>query len=202
MTNTRLNVGWHKHQQSELKTVIFETSLRLFRDQGVEKTTVQQIASTVGIGKGTFFNHFPSKDHVLQEWYRQITRTALKEVSDKTFDLGRDAVLALVLHLALDASRDPDLWDAKVSATSNPLLRQEENDLNQEVFDFCKNSIERDLKDDRGCFPVTAEFATDLVLAVITGTAHIWSISGHPHDLVKVIEQQINFVLDAALQHK
>jgi AcrR family transcriptional regulator len=202
MTNNQLNVGWHKHQQMELKTIIFETSLRLFRDQGVEKTTVQQIASTVGIGKGTFFNHFPSKDHVLQEWYRRLTRTALKEVSDKTFDSGRDAVLGLVLHLALDASRDSDLWDAKVSATSNPLLRQEENDLNEEVFDFCKNSIERDIRDDRRDFPITAEFATDLILAVITGTAHIWSISGHPEDLVKILEEQINFVLDAALLHK
>ena len=202
MTNSQLNIGWHKHQQMALKTVIFETSLQLFRDQGVEKTTVQQIASKVGIAKGTFFNHFPSKDHVLQEWYRRITRTALKEVSDKTFYSGRDAVLALVLHLALDASRDSDLWDAKVSATSNPLLRQEENDLNQEVFDFCKNSVESDMKDGGGDFRVTAEFATDLILAVITGTAHIWSISGHPQDLVKIIGEQINFILDAALLRK
>ena len=202
MTNPQANPGWRERQQVELRTLIFETSLELFRTHGNDNTTVQQIASTVGIGKGTFLNHFPSKNHVLQEWYRLLTHTALREVSEQAFVSGRDAVLALAVRLATDVSEDPYLWDAKVTAISSPLLRQEESDLDQEVLAFCKNAIEKDMADGRLTSGVTPGFLTDLVLAILTGTAHIWSISGHRQDLAKTIKTRISFVLDAAQPEK
>ena len=202
MTKPAPGEGWQKRQRSELRKLIFETALDLFRTKGVESTTVQQIASAVGIGKGTFFNHFPSKDHVLQEWYRQITRLALQKSSKNSNRSGRDSVLALAVDLARYASRDPALWDAKVNAASNPLLREEENDLNQEVFEFCRGAIQNDLSGLKRKPEVSAGFLTGLVIAVITGDAHTWSISGHTRKLEKTIEEHIKFVLDAALLKK
>jgi len=199
---TRLDTGWRKRQRLELRTLIYETTLELFRNQGIDKTTVQQVVSAAGIGKGTFFNHFPSKDHVLQEWYRQITKTALEEVSSNTFASGREAILALVVRLTLDVSADPYLWDAKDGATSSALLRKEEDDLNQEVLVFFKAAIERDVAENRLTPEVNADFLTDMILTVLTGTAHTWSISGHRQDLTKIIEARVSFVLDAALPHK
>ena len=115
---------WRKRQRLELRENIYKTALDLFQTRGYDVTTMQQIASAAGIGKGTFFNHFPSKDCVVQEWYRRITEAALDEVSKGQFETGRDAILALSVRLTSGAAENSKLWDAKSSATSKPVLRR------------------------------------------------------------------------------
>ena len=44
---------------------LYEAAVTLFREQGYEHTTVDQITRRAGVAKGTFFNYFPTKDAVL-----------------------------------------------------------------------------------------------------------------------------------------
>lgn len=44
---------------------IFEAAMALFKAQGYEATTIEEIAAASGVSKGTFFNYFPSKDAIL-----------------------------------------------------------------------------------------------------------------------------------------
>ena len=45
---------------------LYDAAVTLFREQGYENTTVDQIARRAGVAKGTFFNYFPTKDAVLR----------------------------------------------------------------------------------------------------------------------------------------
>ena len=45
---------------------LYDAAVTLFREQGYEHTTVDQIARRAGVAKGTFFNYFPTKDAVLR----------------------------------------------------------------------------------------------------------------------------------------
>jgi AcrR family transcriptional regulator len=45
---------------------MYEAAVTLFREQGYENTTVDQITRQAGVAKGTFFNYFPTKDAVLR----------------------------------------------------------------------------------------------------------------------------------------
>ncbi len=45
---------------------LYDAALALFRQQGYEQTTVDQITRQAGLAKGTFFNYFPTKDAVLR----------------------------------------------------------------------------------------------------------------------------------------
>ncbi len=47
------------------KDKIYQASLKLFLAQGFEHTTLEQITKAAEVAKGTFFNHFPSKDAIL-----------------------------------------------------------------------------------------------------------------------------------------
>ena len=46
----------------ERRDRLYEAALALFREQGYEATTVDQITRQAGVAKGTFFNYFPTKD--------------------------------------------------------------------------------------------------------------------------------------------
>ena len=50
----------------ERRDRLYEAAVTLFREQGYENTTVDQIARQAGVAKGTFFNYFPTKDAVLR----------------------------------------------------------------------------------------------------------------------------------------
>src|SRR5882762_3131321 len=50
---------------SELRERLFRAALALFAKKGYLETTVEDITEAIDVGKGTFFNYFPSKDHIL-----------------------------------------------------------------------------------------------------------------------------------------
>jgi len=56
---TELEVSRRERKKEETRERIFKEAIRLFRDRGFEKTTIDDIA------KGTFFNYFPRKESVL-----------------------------------------------------------------------------------------------------------------------------------------
>lgn len=49
----------------ERRDRLYDTALALFREQGYEQTTVDQITRRAGVAKGTFFNYFATKDAIL-----------------------------------------------------------------------------------------------------------------------------------------
>lgn len=54
-----------KHE--ELHQRIYDAALTLFRRKGIAGATIREIASEAGVGVGTFFNYFASKEDVLAE---------------------------------------------------------------------------------------------------------------------------------------
>lgn len=65
-----------ERRRLEIRARIAETALALFETQGYEATTVAEIARRADIAYGTFFNHFPSKLHLL----REVSDLALRDL--------------------------------------------------------------------------------------------------------------------------
>src|SRR5215472_16888154 len=57
----------HRRQRrsAEIRERLFRAALSLFAQKGFAETTVEDITEAADVGKGTFFNYFPSKDHIL-----------------------------------------------------------------------------------------------------------------------------------------
>ena len=54
----------------QTRTLIVDTALRLFREQGYEATTMRAIASEAGVSVGNAYYYFPSKQHLVQAYYQ------------------------------------------------------------------------------------------------------------------------------------
>jgi len=55
------------------RTRIRDAAFELFERQGFEATTIDQIAALADVGKGTFFNYFPTKQNVLTDYYTRLS---------------------------------------------------------------------------------------------------------------------------------
>lgn len=58
---------------------IFDAAMALFKTQGYEATTIEEIALASGVSKGTVFNYFPSKDAILGYISARHLTSLLKE---------------------------------------------------------------------------------------------------------------------------
>jgi AcrR family transcriptional regulator len=54
-----------ERQSLERRERLFRSALDLFARKGFAETTVEDITNAADLGKGTFFNYFPSKEHIL-----------------------------------------------------------------------------------------------------------------------------------------
>ncbi|GAF14473.1 LOW QUALITY PROTEIN: NADH dehydrogenase [Bacillus sp. JCM 19045] len=52
-------------KKSRTRTAILAAAVTLFYEKGFQSTTVQEITTKAKVAKGTFFNHFPTKESVL-----------------------------------------------------------------------------------------------------------------------------------------
>lgn len=57
--------GRRERRQAETREKIIRSALLLFSERGVTATTVEDITNAADVGKGTFFNYFPTKEHIL-----------------------------------------------------------------------------------------------------------------------------------------
>jgi AcrR family transcriptional regulator len=59
------NAGRRERRRLETRERLFRAALDLFARRGFLETTVEDITEAADVGKGTFFNYFPTKEHVL-----------------------------------------------------------------------------------------------------------------------------------------
>lgn len=65
------NVSRVARKKEETKQRIITTAINLFKGQGVDATTMEQIAREVDIAKGTLYNYFPVKEAIISEYIQR-----------------------------------------------------------------------------------------------------------------------------------
>lgn len=80
------------------------TALRLFRERGYAATTMRLVAQEAGVATGNAYYHFASKDHLVQELYRDVNDDHARRAAAVLADGGDlSSRLRGVLHAGLDA---------------------------------------------------------------------------------------------------
>ena len=194
-----MNPSWRQQQKAHLEQQLYEVALQLFRDQGYEHTTVQQITDQVGVAKSTFFNHFPSKEHVVVLWYRRLTLDSLAMLEQQRHASALEAITALTDALAVRAVAEPKLVAVKARiVAASDLLSGEEVTLDSQLLAFCREQIAKAMERGELTTDLDTEMLAALVLTTITGTSHEWVISRHGFDLREALENRVAFLFRAA----
>ncbi|MDB5971388.1 MAG: putative transcriptional regulator, TetR family [Hydrocarboniphaga sp.] len=70
-------------QRMETFMRVYDAALEEFGRVGVQDAKVSEICLRAGVAKGTFFFHFPTKDHVLLERQRRISAAMAKRIDEE-----------------------------------------------------------------------------------------------------------------------
>lgn len=97
--------GRRARRQAETRQRIFRCAVQLFAERGFFNTTVEDITQAADVGKGTFFNYFPSKEHVLGV----LLQIQLGKVAEAVAEASQQrSTIAEILHrLFLRVAQEP-----------------------------------------------------------------------------------------------
>jgi AcrR family transcriptional regulator len=73
---------------------ILSASQRLFRDQGINRTGMDQLCAVAQVSKRTAYQHFTSKDELVAEYLRRFDPDVMPGVFDRTDLTPRERLLA------------------------------------------------------------------------------------------------------------
>jgi len=195
-------LGLRERKKARLRQQIIDTSIRLFRKRGYERTRIEDIVQILEISQPTFFRYFPSKDAVLREVGRRgfhCMRERLEtELSSNATTAER--LTRMYEGMASEVESDRPLWRAVVLSGAMDPVRSPDMRRAEEVAFALLTQI---LKEGQSCgevskkfpLPHLAQFMEGLYRTIVRG----WAVDlGGPHSLKERVRSAVGFFLEAA----
>jgi|SRR5271169_2957471 len=168
-------------RSAELRERLFRAALALFSKKGFAETTVEDITNAADLGKGTFFNYFPSKDHILLA-FGEMQLAKLQFAVDEARRANEpmpDFLRSLGQRMTEEPTRNPDIIRAVLQAyLSSTPVREAMLDLQKRVLALHTEMIQLgqkrgEIRDDLPAMEIAQVFRQ-----TIFGTLLIWSLYG------------------------
>ena len=91
----------------QTRQTIFQAALELFREQGFDRTTMQEIAIRAGVVKSAAYYYFASKDAIIAAYYETV-QTQQERLCAEAFASAKKLQprLKIAMHSKLDLAKD------------------------------------------------------------------------------------------------
>jgi AcrR family transcriptional regulator len=168
-------------RSAEMRERLFRAALELFARKGLQETTVEDITEAADVGKGTFFNYFPSKEHILIAFVEmQIGKLeAAVEEAQRTELPMPDFLREMSVRMTEEPGRNPSVVRALLQAyLSKTPVRELIRAKQQRGHELMAEMIEMGQQrgEVRGDLP--AGRITHVLRQTIFGTLLLWSVTG------------------------
>lgn len=177
-------VGRRQRRAAETRVRLFRCALQLFAERGYPNVTVEDITEAADVGKGTFFNYFESKDHVLGVM-AEIQLGKVKEALTLA-EAGEQTICSVVHHLFLcsaeEPGRSPDLARALLSSflASESVRRHMAQNLVSEGRKMLAQIVAAGQKRGEIDSRLKKEKVALQIQQAFMGTLLLWSLEGQP----------------------
>jgi AcrR family transcriptional regulator len=176
-------MGRRQRRAAKTRVRLFRRALQLIAKRGFPNVTVEDITEAADVGKGTFFNYFESKEHVLgvmaEIQLGRVREAAL--LARKGRQTIHSVLHRLVRRLAEEPGRSPSLARAMISSflasegvrTIIERNMREGRKIIAEIIAAGQERGEIDSRLKKGKIAVQLQ-------QVLMGTVLLWSLHGKP----------------------
>src|SRR5437764_406295 len=168
-----------QRRSAEIRERLFRSALALFAKKGFAETTVEDITEAADVGKGTFFNYFPSKDHILIAFGEmQLAKLeAAVEAARRTNEPMPQFLGSLGVRMTEEPTRNPEIIRALLQAyLSTTPVREAMLDLQKRVLAIHTQMIRLGQEQGQIRNDLPAEEIAYVFRQTIFGTLLIWSL--------------------------
>jgi AcrR family transcriptional regulator len=186
-----------QRRSAETRERLFRAALSLFARNGFAQTTVEDITNAADVGKGTFFNYFPSKEHVLTAFSdMQIGKLqdAIDEMRHSQQPM-QEFLPGLIIRMTEEPARAPDIVRAILQANlSSSSVRNVMKEKHTRAERLLTELVQ--IGQDRGEFrrDIPALDLAKVFRQTTLGTLLLWSVYGDDS-----LPQRINTALTVLL---
>jgi AcrR family transcriptional regulator len=187
----------------ETKNKIFEVAGRLFKEKGFESTSIDEITEEAGIGKGTFFNYFPTKEALLLYFGEQMDELIYSSVEN---ELGRsfstrDKIKNLLAFLAENYEKDKELTKLLVfehikHINFTGLESDEDKKRRYRLIKILSDLLEDGVKEGDVKSTIDAKKATETLIAIYLFSLMAWLKSESDYSFSRDISEKIELVFE------
>jgi TetR/AcrR family transcriptional regulator, cholesterol catabolism regulator len=193
-TASRLR-GRRERHKADLRMRLFRSGLKLFAARGFAATTVEDITQAADVAKGTFFNYFPTKEHLLME-FGEMRLDILRNARSQALE-GRKSLREILHRMFHTIAQEPGESRAMARSmligglqgeTCSKLLRKNLAKGRHILCDMIaigqdRGEIRRDLSRDD---------AARLSQQLVFGGLHLWTLDPHL-DLKNYLDKTFDF---------
>lgn len=169
----------HDRRRIRTRRALYSAALELFRQQGFDATTVEQITELADVGKGTFFLHYPTKDHVLVDYWNDFNRRLIEALEGIQKRTTRSRLLTAMEICGKAAECEPAVGRALLARVFvSPALIHSDQENEARLTDWLDRVLEKgvsrgDLRED-----ADVESLRHLLIANLSSTFRDYILSG------------------------
>jgi AcrR family transcriptional regulator len=170
-----------ERRSAEIRERLFRAALKLFAEKGFTETTVEDITNAADVGKGTFFNYFPSKEHILIA-FSEMQLSKLQGAVDnlrQNKEPMPSFLRTLSVRMTEEPARAPDVVRAILLANlSSSSVRRIMRENHARAHGLLTQLVQ--VGQDRGEFrsDLPASELAHVFRQTVFGTLLMWSVSG------------------------
>lgn len=182
-----------ERKKRRTREAIRREAYRLFREQGYDATTVDQIADAAEVSPSTFFRYFPTKeDVVVTDEYDPMIMQVLRGMPPETplVETVRQAVLG-PLRAMMEVGRAEMTLRMRLTVTEPAIQARSYHQQRETMRMMAEVFAER-----TGRAPDAPEprFAAAAIVAVLNEAMLVWAEDGFVRDPVDVVDESLGFL--------
>ena len=192
------SAGRRERKKRDARERLYETALRLFRTRGYDATSVQTIADEADVAKGTFFNYFATKEHILAEYHDRMAAEVLEAVESRRHRSAEEAVQSVLGECAAYAVNDPAIGRVllRVMFAGDVLMdadRRNEERLQRYLQGCVEEGVARgELRPD-----LDVPLFLSMLVGLLSSTVTEWVVGDAAFDLEGTLRRKIDLLFGA-----
>ena len=186
-----------ERKKEERRQRLYQAAVTLFRERGYDQVTVLDITERADLSKGTFFNYYESKSHVLLRYGRELAVDLLAHGRKLRGDSARDLFRRFFGRMGSVYRREGSFLDTLVrQMPSDQELQEAHRRGSEELMDLYRSFVERGISSGELRKDLDAGLVVELVRDVWLSSVRAWVSSQHGFSLETRVCQKLDLVFE------
>ena len=199
MTVVRIREKVRERKKRATRQRLYEVAVELFRVRGFDQTPVEAITEMAGTSKGTFFNYFPTKEHVLVAYHDHMTARILDRLAGIGEGSVEDAIQGMMAVCAEWVDQDRVMGRAVVTKIfGTPVLLSADLENTQRFMTWMMGRLRQGIRSGELRSDLDLGLMASMLAGVLSSTLNQWVLDPDVFDVHRELRRRTAFLFEGA----